>query len=953
VPATRVRLAHRLLEREEELARVEAAIEAVAAGRGSLLLVEGPAGIGKSELLAAARARARTAGFEVLAASGGEFERSLGFGIVRELFAEPLREASPAEREALLAGAAALAAPALGFADPAPRDRAEAIASGDRAAAVQHGLHWLVANLAERAPLVLSVDDLHWGDPASARWLLYLARRLADLPALLIAAVRSGEPGLEPRLLAALEEEATELLRPESLSEAASAELVRARLGTDAADGFCAACHRVSGGNPFLLTELIDAVREDHVPPTADSVRRIDELGPEAISRSVLLRVARLPEGAEELTRAVAILGAEAAPRHAAALAQLDEDVAARAADALTEAGILAPGPPFRFVHPLIRAAVYHQIPAAERALAHRRAASLLADEAAAPQRVAAHLLASEPIGEPSAVDTLRLAAADAIERAAPQAAVAYLRRAFDEPPPSGIRPALLAELLEAAVLAADLSALRGISDDPLRELGADPAALTAAGPALAAWLFLNGRLQEVTDLFHRVVDAAVAAGQHAIALQAESMALSVVEVKPEEAVARLDAYADTLEAGSLEERTWLAMRGWWQHFRPGPASEGIALVRRALEGGSLLEAAPVAPVFGQAVLVLLRADELDEADRWIAVLEEDARRRGPVASTIAFGLRSWLAFRRGELASAEDDGRRAVELCREHGIGFGLAVNLRWLLDAQIERGELAEAEAELGASGLLGPLPDFYWFSPLRFGRARLRIAQGRTEEGIEELRELLRYDAATRPASDPVASTLALALHSLDGDENEVARLLEWELDAARAWGTPRGIGVALRAKGLVEGGEQGVELLREAVSTLSASPARLEHAHALADLGAAMRRARRRRDAREPLRKAAEIAHRCGARVIEERARAELAAAGARPRSVLRSGVEALTPSELRVARMAAAGLSNREIAQALFVTVKTVETHLGHVYRKLEVGSREQLPAVLVDERAEA
>jgi DNA-binding CsgD family transcriptional regulator len=935
-----------LLERDEELARIDAGLDAAAQGHGSLLLIQGPAGIGKSELLREARSRARHAGLEVLAARGGEFEQSFGFGVVRQLLDARLADAGPPERDALLQGAASLAAPALALAPPEP-ELTSSMPVGDPAAAIQHGLHWLVANLAERTPVLISVDDLHWADAASVRWFVYLARRLADLPALFVAAVRSGEPGPEPQLIATLAgEEVTQVLQPAALSEAANAELVRLELGAGADDGFCVACHRTTGGNPFLLTELIEAVRQDGIPPTEESVARIEELGPETISRSVLLRMARLPEGAEPLTRAIAILGGEAELRHAVSLAELDEDGAAGAADALTAAGILAPGRPFRFVHPLIRAAVYSQIPEAERALAHYRAARVLADEGGNAEEVAAQLLHAEPAGNAVAVEALRAAAADATLRAAPDAAVAYLRRALAEPPRPGVRTELLAELIEAAVLAADLTAFEGISDDPVAELSRDSETLMATAPSLAAWLFFGGRLEEMTEVMERGTAALNDASRSAEALRAESLALSVIDIQPPEAVARLEGYADRLEAGTTEERAWFAMRGWWQHFLGGPASDSVAFARRGLEDGLLLEAAPVAPVVGQAILVLLRADELDEAESWIDLLVDHARRLGPVHSTIAFGLRGYLSYRRGDLAGAEDDSRTAVELCREHRIGFGLAVNLRWLLDALIDCGELADAEAELESSGLDGPLPDYWWFGPLRFGRARLRIASGRIEDGIRDLRGMLHHDGATRPASDPVASTLALALHSLDREPDEVRRLLEWELAAAHEWGTPRGIGIALRANGLVEGGERGIELLQEAAEVLARSPARLEHAQALADLGAALRRAKRRADAREPLREALEMAHGCGAAVIEETARVELVATGARPRRVMRTGVASLTPSEMRAARMAAEGMENREIAQRLFLSVKTVETHLGHVYGKLGISSRRALPEAL-------
>jgi DNA-binding CsgD family transcriptional regulator len=161
-----------------------------------------------------------------------------------------------------------------------------------------------------------------------------------------------------------------------------------------------------------------------------------------------------------------------------------------------------------------------------------------------------------------------------------------------------------------------------------------------------------------------------------------------------------------------------------------------------------------------------------------------------------------------------------------------------------------------------------------------------------------------------------------------------------------GSPRTIGVSLRALGLLAGGATGERLLREAVDVLALSPARLEHARALIDLGGALRRANSRSEARKYLREGIDLAHRCGATALIERGNEELSATGAHPRKVMLSGLESLTASERRVAQMAAEEVSNKEIAQALFVTVKTVEVHLSRVYRKLDIQSRRELAGAL-------
>jgi DNA-binding CsgD family transcriptional regulator len=196
-------------------------------------------------------------------------------------------------------------------------------------------------------------------------------------------------------------------------------------------------------------------------------------------------------------------------------------------------------------------------------------------------------------------------------------------------------------------------------------------------------------------------------------------------------------------------------------------------------------------------------------------------------------------------------------------------------------------------------------------------------------------------------PIAwrSQAALA-HLALGDRESAERLTAEELELARAFGAPRALGVARRAAGVVAGGDRGARLLREAIDALERGDARLERARALADLGAMLRRRNRRTEARELLREALDAAHRAGARSLAEYAETELRATGARPRRVVLRGLDSLTASERRIAEFASQGLSNREIAQTLFVTTRTVEGHLTSVFRKLQVDSRDKLPAAL-------
>jgi predicted ATPase len=286
-----------LVEREPELACLEAALEAVGGGSGRLVVVQGPAGIGKSALLERACVRGRERGFAVHSAVGGEFERDVGFGVVHQLFDSALRGLSAQEGRVLFAGAAGLARPLL---LPSARP---STASRDPGT-VRHGLYWLTANLSENEPLMLCVDDVQWCDPASLGWLLYLARRLDDLAVILLVGVRSGEPQAQGGTLAALaDSELGERMALAPLSEAASAQLVRAGWVSAADDELCRACFEVTGGNPFLLRELARAL--DSEGPAAGSAlaTRVRALTPQTVSRSVIARLGRLSKDARAVAR--------------------------------------------------------------------------------------------------------------------------------------------------------------------------------------------------------------------------------------------------------------------------------------------------------------------------------------------------------------------------------------------------------------------------------------------------------------------------------------------------------------------------------------------------------------------------------------------------------------------------------------------------------------------------
>jgi DNA-binding CsgD family transcriptional regulator len=917
-----------LLEREAELSLGDSLLDRALAGDGGLLLVAGEPGIGKTRLLAAVRRRAETLGFAVLAARGSELERELGFGVVRQLFEAALARAP--ERADLLAGAAALAEPLIGPGALPP--------SADPGFAALHGLYWLTANLAARRPLLIAVDDAHWADAPSLRFLAYLAGRLAGVPALAAVATRLAEPAAETALLDALmAEPEAHVVRPQPLSREAVAALVAERLDAPADAELAAACSTATGGNPFLLAELLAALAADGLA-SAEDVR---SLGPGTVRRSVLARVARLEAGSVELARAVAILGEGAELQHAAALAGLDVPSAARAADALVAADVFRRDPRPAFVHPLVQAAIYEDLLPHERAVAHARAARALASADAEPALIGAHLLHASPSGDEWPVEILRRAAAEALSRAAPESAAAYLQRALAEPP---ARPEHVLRELGAAELRTGNP--RGLEHLALaQQQTEDPIARAAIALDLARASLIAGRGDGAALLEQAAVDVRPADPGLADRLEIEATGVErALGVAPEARRRRLQALREQVEPGSAAQRLVLAGLAFETATAGTSAAEAARLAEDAFAAGRLLaEEGPESPNVIMAANALSFCDRFEQA-RDILDAGLAAARAGGSATGAAFCscFRSHLALRLGAVQEAEALARDALALARPplHEILRPIAAS--FLAEALIERGEPAAAEAELAqAAAGGGDLNATY----LLVTRGWLRVLRGARERGLADLLE-----AGERLAEAGVANAVptfwrsraALALHAL-GEDERAASLAAEEVTVARRFGAPSALGAALRAASLVTDDQA---LLRESADVLARSPARLEHAHSLAALGAALRRDGRSAEAREPLGAALALARECGALALAEHAYEELVATGARPRKILRTGADALTATERRVAQLAVDGMSNRDIAQALFVTVRTVETHLSHAYRKLGIGSRRELPAAL-------
>lgn len=936
---------HDPLERDDEIAALREAVAAARASEGRIVLLEGAAGLGKTHLLTVVAREAQEQGMVVLRARGGELERQYPFGVALQLFEPYLSNASPRERRRVLAGAAAHAEPAL------TGGVRQHDTSGPPEFPLLHGLHWVAANIAERQPLMLAVDDAHAADDASMRALLYTAQRSEDLPLLIVVTTRPrpSSAGGGDALAAFATHPLVRRLRIGPLSDAGVATLVRAAL-PDAGDAFCRACAEVTGGNPFFVRELLIELTAAEVEPTDANAAVVPDFGPTTIARATAGRLGRLAPGAAPLAQAVAVLGEEAPLAQAAALARLDPAAARRAADELAAADVLRPAAQLGFVHPIVRQAVYLGIPAAQRAQLHLEAARLLhADGDGGADRAAPHLLHTLPADDPWTVTCLRTAARRALAGGSPDTAAQLLLRALDEAPPPTERAELLIDLGRAEALAG-----RSTATERLRAAVAlldAPQARARALAQLGHALYNAGDNDGAARAFDeglRVLDGADPMLEEELSAGYFSAARLDFRTR-EVALTRFrDLLSGSTEAATPAQRELLAQRGT-EHVMLGtaPVQEATAMILRALEGDRLLRATTAdGTAYIAALAGLFWSDALDDVQRHAQAGLEDSRARGAVVGFAAMStLRGATRYLRGDLVGGLADLQGGLEqlpvmmVVRPFAHGY--------IALAELDRGDVGAAEAALR----FDPGDDLdlpFTYDWMLWARARLALRTGDPERALELLLDCGRRQEAIpapNPAVLPWRSEAAIAALQLRRRE-QASELAEEELERTRAFGAARGLGVALRTAGLVRGGAAGLALLQEAVRTLERSPSRIELARALVDLGAAQRRAGQQTAARETLRVGLDAAYRCGASGLADVARAELVAAGARPRRPALRGVDALTPSERRVSDLAAEGLTNREIAQALFVSTKTVEFHLRNAFLKLRIRSRRQLADAL-------
>ena len=883
-------------------------------GRGRLAVLNGAAGSGKTALLHAFTEWAATSGATLLGATGSHTERTLPLGVVSQIFQDAPTDPETAAHVARVLGA--------GSSAPVPPDLAVEAGSG------LHDLCGVLLKLAEETPLVIAIDDVEYADLASLQWLLYLSRRLRSARILVVLNECAGTRPVDPRFHA-------ELLRQPYCHRIElpllSVRGVGRMLGEDPAAvperSRAAACHALTGGNPLLVKALMEDLRTYGWPATsADPPLGVDT----AFGNAVRTLLYRGDPVFLTVAQAIAVLDEASSPAMVGRLVRLDPRTVAQVEHALTAAGLLLDG---RFRSLVARAAVLASLANENGRYVHHRAARQLHRDGAQVTAVAQRLLATGRIEEPWAVPVLTESAGHALRDGQVQLAVQQLRLAYDgcadEPQRARIR-ALLANAEWQVSPSAVLRHLPELSDT-LRD-GSLRGREAVAAVRYLLWYGYDREARDVLDHFRTGRDGLDP--ETATEVDSAKLWMSLCyppltggappgSVLPGAAGLQLQAVGALVGALTGNEAATVS-------------------AERVLQQASL-NATTMGPA-SAAVLALIYADRLGTAATWSAtLLQAAAGGSAPVWTGVASALRAEVALRQGDLAAAEDHARSALASMSAQSWGVALGCPLATLIRAMTAMGRHDDA-AELVAQ----PVPEAMFRTPfgLHYLEARgyHRLAENRLYAALGDFEicgALMRQWQLDVPALVPWRAGAARA-YLLLGQRGAAGDLVTEQL-ALLDDGAFRARGIALRLLAAIRELPHRPAILRQAADVFEAGTARLELAYALADLSVAHRQLGEFADAEAVLRSAHQVADECGAQNLRHRLAAELAAAPPAPRPATDpADIDALSEAEQRVATLAADGLTNREIAGKLYITVSTVEQHLTRVYRKLHVNRRSEL-----------
>ncbi|MBG0857293.1 AAA family ATPase [Streptomyces spinoverrucosus] len=936
-----------LLERHRELRALDVALASLhdtvdgvsRTPQGGLLAYTGSGGLGKTTLMAQARARACAQGFTVLSGKGGETEHELAFRVVRQLMQPTLAAMDETTRRDLLGSWYDIVATALGL-------EAAGTAPIPDPTGVRDGLDWVMTRLTvKKGPIVLLLDDLQWADAESLGWLASFAPRTADLPLLIIAAYRPDELPPEATSFRSLfEGHGSRPYALAPLSPAAVARIVRHELGAGAEDAFCEECWTVTGGSPFETVELAIRLGEDGLKGTQDELPTMRNLASAVKGPGLLDQLRRLGTTTVRFAWAAAVLGTSISPHLAAAIAVVSSEDAVEATEQLRARRILAdtPGPDegLEFVHPLIATTIYRAIPSHLRVGLHNAAAMAVRAAGLGPTAAARHLLEVPAEGKTEAVDCLREAAREYLRAGAPEAARRVLTRALQEPPHPEERAELLNELASSTFLidpAATVSHLREALSEP------------EVDPDLHASIVY--RLTQALAHTDQMAEASAVAEQEArqapnarikLRMQADHFVWSMFRTDEPDSPARsrrLAKLARQLPGRGLEERYIQGLRAWDALVRGEPRQTVLDTAEEALRGGmSWTDENRGFEVPVSVALVFMYGDQPHRAEDLFAKGIAECVAKGWRGSHLALGntLSGYIRYRRGCLAEAEElvrDGLRIADKVKGAVPAQWFAIGI--LIQTLVARGRTAEAR-ELADSYSYGAVvPNAVIYPDPRTVYSELLLAEGRHVEAerlLTAVGDRLEARAWRNPAWCPWQLNLAYAVAPSAPDR--AVRLARDAVKRARDFGAASAIGQALHTEAEVTGGTASLELYAEAVAELQRSPAAYELARALVGHGAALSRNGRVQEAADRLYQGLECAVHCGAEALAGRARDELSAAGLRPLPLRYAQTDTLTAQERRAAEMTALGKPVAVVAKELRVTEQGVRQLLSLVYRKV-------------------
>ena len=602
-----------------------------------------------------------------------------------------------------------------------------------------------------------------------------------------------------PLLNSLLVEAHPPILRPRPLSESAVERVVRATIGEETSAELCRACRHATGGNPFLLSELLGEFRRDGSPADEIDPDSVGRVALERVAAAVLLRVGHLHPHATGLARAVAVLGEQARLAMCAELVGIHSRTANRVATGLVDLAVLVSGEPLRFVHPIVRTAIYEDLSAADRADLHARAARLLHDQRADPGAIAVHLLATPASGDEKVVNMLRQAARSALAGGAPDTAATLLRRALDEPPANGDRPLVLFELGNAE---------HEIGDDGarshLREAGettTDPMIRARAFTALASTTHPDARHQREQLPLYELAAAEVRGHDRELALELEAARLGALLLNPDlpdKFEGEADRFAD-LSASTGAEcllRSFVA-RG---ALDTGPIAVAGDLAEQVASHPALVSQGGHPLWRTNITICLVQAERYDVADRLLSRGIRHAERVGsPRWLARALWLRGLARHRSGDLRAAEIDGRAAVDL---HGLtaDYTKTPGLVVVVDSLADQGRAEEGEVLLTERGMDGELaPTLFSVLPL-LARGRCRAAMGDYARARTDLEDALRRIGKSRglfPWASDARVALAPVLNAM-GEVRAAREVAEAAYAAATFAQSRRRMGGALRIR-----------------------------------------------------------------------------------------------------------------------------------------------------------